>query len=71
VSSKPVKLAFWLALGRCFVTSKKYDWNLIMPKNWTTLTCVALTFQIAAIFLPIMVSDFSSELQVVDGKTIC
>lgn len=37
VSSKPVKLAFWLALGRCFVTSKKYDWNLIMPKNWTTL----------------------------------
>lgn len=42
-----------------------------MPKNWTTLTCVALTFQIAAIFLPIMASDFSSELQVVDGKTIC
>lgn len=37
VSSKPVKLAFWLALGRCFVTSKKYDWNLIMPKHWTTL----------------------------------
>lgn len=71
VSSKPVKLAFWLALGRCFVTSKKYDWNLIMPKNWTTLTCVALAFQMAATFLPIMATDFSSELQVVDEKTIC
>lgn len=71
VSSKPVKLAFWWALGRCFVTCKKYDCNLIMPKNWTTLACIALAFQMAATFLPIMTSDFSSELQVVDGKTIC
>lgn len=68
VSSKPVKLAFWLALGRCFVASKKYDWNLIMPKNWTTLTCVALAFQMAAKFLPIMATDFSSELQVCGWK---
>ena len=68
VSSKPVKLAFWLALGRCFVTSKKYDWNLIMLKNWTTLAWVALAFQMAATLLPLMASDFSSEMQVVDKK---
>lgn len=53
------------------MTCKKYDCNLIMPKNWTTLACIALAFQMAATFLPIMTSDFSSELQVVDGKTIC
>lgn len=41
---KPVQLACWLALAGYFVTSKKYDRNLIMPKNWTTLPWVAVAF---------------------------